>query len=103
MTEASGPDGITARLWKDAAPVTPVIAKPITYLVNLTISTGLIPSEWKDARVTPIFKSGARSDVNNYRPISVLLRVPKIMSTKRNVTYQAKPKAKPAVWLSRSV
>ena len=100
MTKASGPDGITARLWKDVAPV---IAKPITYLVNLTISTGLIPSEWKDARVTPIFKSGARSDVNNYRPISVLLRVPKIMSTKRNVTYQAKPKAKPAVWLSRSV
>ena len=47
MTKASGPDGITARLWKDAAPV---IAKPITYLVNLTISTGLIPSEWKDAR-----------------------------------------------------
>ena len=63
MTKASGPDGITARLWKDAAPV---IAKPITYLVNLTISTGLIPSEWKDARVTPIFKSGSRSDVNNY-------------------------------------
>ena len=87
MTKASGPDGITARLLKDAAPV---IAKPITYLVNLTISTGL-QSECKDARVTPIFKSGARSDVNNYRPISVLLQVPKIMSTKRNVTYQAKP------------
>ena len=88
VTKASGPDGITARLLKDAAPV---IAKPITYLVNLTISTGLILSEWKDARVTPIFESGARSDVNNYRPISVLLQVPKIMSTKRNVTYQAKP------------
>ena len=53
MTKAPGPDhGISARLLKDAAPV---IAKPITYLVNLTISTGLIPAEWKDARVTPIF------------------------------------------------
>ena len=51
VTEASGPDGITARLLKDVAPV---IAKPITYLVNLTISTGLIPAEWKDARVTSI-------------------------------------------------
>ena len=49
VTKASGPDGITARRLKDAAPV---IAKPITYLVNLTISTGLIPTEWKDARVT---------------------------------------------------
>ena len=53
VTKASGPDGITARLLKDAAPV---IAKPITYLVNLTISTGLIPAEWKDTRVTRIFK-----------------------------------------------
>ena len=39
MTNASGPDGITARLLKDAAPV---ITTPITYLVNLTILTGLI-------------------------------------------------------------
>ena len=36
VTKASDPGGITARLLKDAAPV---IAKPITYLVNLTIST----------------------------------------------------------------
>ena len=76
VTKALGPGGITARLLKDAAPV---IAKPITYLVNLTISTGLIPAEWKDARVTPIFKSGARNDVNNYQPISVLSLVSKIM------------------------
>ena len=76
VTKALGPGGITARLLKDTAPV---IAKPITYLVNLTISTGLIPAEWKDARVTPIFKSGARSDVNNYQPISVLSLVSQIV------------------------
>ena len=76
VTKASGPDGIIARRLTDAAPV---IAKPVTYLVNLTISTGLIPTEWKDARVTPIFKSGARNDVNNYRPISVLPPVSRIM------------------------
>ena len=63
VTKALGPDGITAILLKDVAPV---IAKPITYLVNLTISTGLIPAEWKDAGVTPIFESGATNDVNNY-------------------------------------
>jgi len=48
LTKATGLDGLTARLLRDAAPV---IAKPITYLVNLTmISTGVILSEWKDAR-----------------------------------------------------
>ena len=86
VTKASGPDGITARRLKDAAPV---IAKPITYLVNLTISTGLIPTEWKDARVTPIFKSGARNDVNNYRPISVLPLVSKIIEHAIQVQFLA--------------
>ena len=76
VTKALGLNGITARLLKDTAPG---IGKPITYLVNITISTGLIPAEWKDARVTPIFKSRARKDVNNYQPISVLSLVPKIM------------------------
>ena len=90
VTKASGPDhGISARLLKDAAPV---IAKPITYLVNLTISTGLIPAEWKDARVTPIFQSGAKNDVNNnyrYRPISVLPLVSKIMERAIQVQFLA--------------
>ena len=76
LTKGTGLDGLTARLLKDAAPV---IAKSITYLVNLTTSTGVIPSEWKDVRVTPIFKSGARNDENNYRPILVLPLVSKIM------------------------
>ena len=66
LTKATGLDGLTARLLKDAAQA---IARPITYLVNLTISSGVIPSEWKDARVTPIFKSGKKNDENNYRPI----------------------------------
>ena len=68
-TKATSLDGIPTRLLKDAAPE---IAKPIAHLVNLTISTGQIPSQWKEAKVTPIFKSGNKDDENNYRPISVL-------------------------------
>ena len=53
VTKASGPHhGISARLLKNAAPV---IAKPITYLVNLTISTGLIPAEWKGCKSNTYF------------------------------------------------
>ena len=67
--KATGLDGISARLLKDAAPE---VSELITYIINLTISTSTIPSEWKTAKVTPIYKSGDKSDPNNYRPISVL-------------------------------
>ena len=39
---------------------------------QLTISTGEIPSQWKEATVTPIYKTGRKDDENNYRPFSVL-------------------------------
>ena len=68
-TKATGLDGIPAKLLKDAAQE---VAKPIANLINLTFSTGEIPQEWKEAKVAPIFKSGEKDDVNNYRPISVL-------------------------------
>ena len=75
-SKATGLDKIPAKLLKDASSV---IAKPITYLINLTISSGEIPSQWKEAKVTPIFKAGKKVDENNYRPISVLPLVSKIM------------------------
>ena len=74
--KATGLDGIPARLLKDGASA---IAKPIAYLINLTIRSGEIPSEWKEAKVTPTFKSGKRNEENNYRPISVLPLISKIM------------------------
>ena len=74
--KSTGLDGIPVRLLKNAASE---VAKPLAYLINLTIQTGEIPSAWKEARLMPIFKSGAKNDENNYRPISVLPLVSKIM------------------------
>jgi len=44
-TKATGLDGISARLLKDAAPE---VSESITYIINLTISAGTIPSEWSE-------------------------------------------------------
>ena len=41
--------------------------------------TGIFPSDWKIAKVSPIFKNGSKSDLNNYRPTSVILTVAKII------------------------
>ena len=75
-TKATGLDGMSARLLKDAAPE---VSESITYIINLTISTSTIPSEWKAAKVTPIYKSGDKGDPNNYRPIPVLPLISKVM------------------------
>ena len=45
----------------------------------MSINTGVVPSAWKMARIIPIHKSGPTSDFDNYRPISVLPSVSKII------------------------
>ena len=39
---------------------------------NKFLASGVFPDEWKCARVTPLFKQGEPSNLNNYRPISVI-------------------------------
>ena len=75
-TKATGVDGVTVRLLKDAGAT---IAKPIAFIINLSISKGKIPSEWKTAKIIPVHKCGPKTDINNYRPISILPIVSKIM------------------------
>ena len=50
----------------------------ITDIFNCSISTGAFPDEWKLAHVVPVFKKGIRSDVNDYRPISIILIIAKV-------------------------
>ncbi|KAG7526776.1 hypothetical protein JOB18_045141 [Solea senegalensis] len=52
---------------------------PITHLANLSIIQSFFPPHWKQAIVTPIFKSGDRNIVSNYRPISILPVISKIV------------------------
>jgi len=74
--KAAGKDKITARLLRLAAPaVAPRIAK----LINLFFSTGAFPSRWKTAKVTPLYKNGTECDPCNYRPISVLQVLSKVL------------------------
>ena len=62
-SKASGLDGISPHLLKDAAEV---ISKPLTQIINASLSQGTVPHEWKHARVTPLFKKGVSTDMDNY-------------------------------------
>ena len=59
--------------------VASVISSPLCYIVNLSLKAGTIPAEWKEARVIPIFKSGPKNMFENYRPISVLSVMSKVL------------------------
>ena len=69
VNKAAGLDRIPARLLKDAEAE---LAPSITYLVNKSISDGIVPDLWKVARVILLYKANDKLQVENYRPISVL-------------------------------
>ena len=55
------------------------LSRPLTVLINRLLAEGIVPSEWKHAIITPVYKSGARTNLSNYRPISVLPVFSKIL------------------------
>ena len=61
---------------KDAATI---IAKPLAYMINLSLQSGSVPIEWKAAKVIPLFKSGFMVELYNYRSISILPVLSKIL------------------------
>lgn len=76
ITKSTGLDGIPARFLKDAAPF---IKIHITFLINMSISEANVPSDLKLAKVKPLFKKGDRLKPENYRPVSILSIVSKIL------------------------
>ena len=58
----------------------PAIAPSLSHIFNLSLHHGTIPDDWKTARITPIYKNkGSKDDPNNYRPISVVSTIAKIL------------------------
>ena len=56
-----------------------VITRSLCLLFNQSRSSGTIPMEWKLANTVPVFKKGDRQQVENYRPISLLPIVSKVL------------------------
>ncbi len=75
-TKSTGLDNIPARFLKDAASFLKI---PVAYIINSSITSNEVPQELKRARVKPLFKKNSRSEVGNYRPVSILCIVSKIL------------------------
>jgi len=73
-TYSPGPDGLPGCVLKFCART---ICKPILKLFNLSISSSVFPTIWKDSFIIPLHKKGAKVNVQNYRGISKLSVIPK--------------------------
>ena len=58
-----------------------LLAEPLAACYSLLFSQGIVPTEWKQAIICPIYKKGCRSDPMNYRPIALLPIFSKVMES----------------------
>ena len=75
-TNSCGSDGIQYRFLIDSLPVTVFY---ILIIVNTSIVTGNYPNSWKHPYVIPVHKSGSTDDVGNFRSISLLSILSKVI------------------------
>ena len=57
------------------------ISTPLAKLFNLSLEEGIVPSEWKEANITLLFKKGSRNKPENYRPVSLTSVICKLLET----------------------
>ena len=74
--KATGIDNLSGRFLKDGSKV---LATPIAQICNLSIKLSTVPDECKIAKLKPLYKKGKKTDPNNYRPISLLPVISKIL------------------------
>ena len=86
VTKATGMDEMSAKYISLAAPV---LASHLSRIINISFLNETFPDLWKHAKVFPVFKSGTKTELNNYRPISILTILSKIIKNHAHDTLYA--------------
>ena len=74
--KATGPDGLPPGLLKDCAAE---ITSPLRHIINMSLSTSTVPIVWKQSKILPAHKSGPKNQPENYRLISILPILSKVL------------------------
>ena len=75
---AMGPDKISTRLLQETGDI---LCVPLSIVFTQSLSEGIVPDDWHKANVTPIFKKGSKMVSGNYRPVSLICIVCKLMES----------------------
>ena len=76
--KSPGPEGWPLRIFKECSEY---LSTPLSILFNKSFQSGVLPSEWKIAFVTPIHKKGSHHLASNYRSVSLTSTVVKVMES----------------------
>ena len=78
VNKASGIDNIVPRLLIENAEC---LSEPLLYIFSESLGRGKVPTQWKCANVTAIFKKGSKDHSCNYRPVSLTSHVCKVLES----------------------
>ena len=78
VNKSQGPDELHGKLLYE---VRDEITEALTRLFNLSLQTGVVPQDWRDADVCPLFKKGKKDKAENYRPVSLTSIVGKVLES----------------------
>ena len=76
VSKASGPDNVSNRFLKECSDS---LAEPLCRFFKLSMSLSYFPDKWKESNLSPVYKKSLKHCKSNYRPISLLCCVSKIM------------------------
>lgn len=76
LTSSCGADGINAKMLKNTQPIVSVI---LCHIFQQSLSSGVVPEDWKVGKIVPVPKKGPPSQPSSYRPISLTSICSKLM------------------------
>ena len=76
--KSPGVDGIAPKILKETVEQ---ICTPLAHVFNMSQQEAIVPLEWKEANIIPLFKKGSRNKSVNYRPVSLTSVICKVLET----------------------
>ena len=77
VDKSPGPDNLHPRVLKEVA----LEIDALVVIFQNSLDSGLVPTDWRVANVSPIFKKGGREKTGNYRPVSLTLVLGKLLES----------------------